>query len=266
MRGNYLRFLMLGDVVGRPGRKAIQKILPMVLQEHKPDLVIANGENVAGGNGITLDTAWELFSGGIDVITLGNHVWDKREAFSLLDKEERIIRPANYPPGTPGRGYTIVNVNQEYKVGIINLSGRVFLPPMDCPFRIGYQLAEELREETKFILVDFHAEATSEKVALGWYLDGMVSAVVGTHTHIQTADARILPNGTAYITDVGMTGPRDSVLGVKKEIIINKFLSNLPARFEVANGVMQLEAIIIDVDPVTGKAVSVNRLQHYYSD
>ncbi|OIQ08863.1 TIGR00282 family metallophosphoesterase [Neomoorella thermoacetica] len=258
-----MRILMIGDVVGRPGRKAVREVLPALLQEHRPDLVIANGENAAGGNGITPDTAGELFASGIDVLTMGNHVWDKREALTLLEEEERIIRPANYPPGTPGRGYNLFEVKEGLKVGVINLSGRVFLPPLECPFRLGRQLAEELRAETRVIIVDFHAEATSEKVALGWHLDGLVSAVVGTHTHIQTADARVLPGGTAYITDVGMTGPRDSVLGVKTEIIVHKFLTQLPARFEIAGGVIQLEGVILDIDPSTGRAAGIQRVQHY---
>lgn len=258
-----MRILMIGDVVGRPGRKAVREILPGLLQEHRPDLVIANGENAAGGNGITPDTAGELFASGIDVLTMGNHVWDKKEAITLLEDEERIIRPANYPPGTPGRGYNLFEVKGGLKVGVINLAGRVFLPPLECPFRLGRQLADELRLETGVIIVDFHAEATSEKVALGWHLDGLVSAVVGTHTHIQTADARVLPGGTAYITDVGMTGPRDSVLGVKTEIILYKFLTQLPARFEIAGGIIQLEGVILDIDPVTGRAAGIQRVQHY---
>ncbi|MDN5325763.1 MAG: 2,3-cyclic-nucleotide 2-phosphodiesterase [Moorella sp. (in: firmicutes)] len=258
-----MRILMIGDVVGRPGRKAVREVLPVLLQEHRPDLVIANGENAAGGNGITPDTAGELFASGIDVLTMGNHVWDKKEALTLLEEEERIIRPANYPPGTPGRGYNLFEVKEGLKVGVINLSGRVFLPPLECPFRLGRQLAEELRVQTRVIIVDFHAEATSEKVALGWHLDGLVSAVVGTHTHIQTADARVLPGGTAYITDIGMTGPRDSVLGVKTEIIVHKFLTQLPARFEIAGGVTQLEGVILDIDPSTGRAAGIQRVQHY---
>jgi len=253
---------MIGDIVGRPGRRAIREILPSLLQEYRPDLVVANGENAAGGNGITPDIADELLAGGIDILTMGNHVWDKREAANLLEGNEQIIRPANYPPGTPGRGYTLVKVNDDLQVGVINLAGRVFLPPLDCPFRLGRQLAEEIGA-ARVILVDFHAEATSEKVALAWYLDGLVSAVIGTHTHIQTADARVLPRGTAYITDAGMTGPRDSVLGVKSELIIKRFLTQLPVHFEVAGGAIQLEAVLVDIDPVTGRAASIQRLQYY---
>jgi len=262
-----MRILMLGDVVGRTGRKAVREFLPDLLREHRPNLVVANGENAAGGNGITPESAGELFANGIDILTMGNHVWDKKEAFALLEEDERIVRPANYPLDTPGRGYTLVkardSLKEEIKVGIINLSGRVFLSPLECPFRLGRSLAERLRPEAKIILVDFHAEATSEKVALGWYLDGWVSAVIGTHTHIQTADARVLPNGTAYITDVGMTGPRDSVLGVKTKLIIHKFLTQLPVRFEVASGSIQLEAILLEIDPATGRTVRLQRIQHY---
>ncbi|WP_406678489.1 TIGR00282 family metallophosphoesterase [Moorella sp. ACPs] len=258
-----MRVLMIGDVVGRPGRKAIRELLPPLLQEYRPDLVVANGENAAGGNGITPAVAADLFAAGIDILTMGNHVWDKREAAALLEEDERIVRPANYPPGTPGRGYTLVKVKEDLQVGIINLSGRVFLSSLECPFRLGRCLAEEIGATTKIILVDFHAEATSEKVALGWYLDGLVSAVIGTHTHIQTADARVLPQGTAYITDVGMTGPRDSVLGVKTELVVTKFLTQLPVRFEVAGGTIQLEAVLVDIDPRTGRAEAIQRLQHY---
>ncbi|WP_258360460.1 TIGR00282 family metallophosphoesterase [Moorella sulfitireducens (nom. illeg.)] len=258
-----MRVLMIGDIVGRPGRKAIREILPPLLQEYRPDLVVANGENAAGGNGITADIAGELLAAGIDILTMGNHVWDKREALALLDEDVRIIRPANYPPGTPGRGHTLVKVKEGLQVGIINLSGRVFLSSLECPFRLGRCLAEKIGAVTRIILVDFHAEATSEKVALGWYLDGLVSAVIGTHTHIQTADARVLPGGTAYITDVGMTGPRDSVLGVKTELVIKKFLTQLPVRFEVAGGTIQLEAVLIDIDPHTGRAEGIQRLQRY---
>ncbi|MEW8958482.1 2',3'-cyclic-nucleotide 2'-phosphodiesterase [Moorella humiferrea] len=258
-----MRVLMIGDIVGRPGRKAVQELLPSLLHEYRPDLVVANGENAAGGNGITPPVAAELFNRGIHVLTMGNHVWDKREAENLLEEEARILRPANYPDGTPGRGYTIIRVKEDLQVGIINLSGRIFLSTLECPFRLARLLAEEIRATTRMILVDFHAEATSEKVAMGWYLDGLVSAVVGTHTHIQTADARILPGGTAYITDVGMTGPRDSILGVKTEIVIKKFITQMPVRFEVATGPVQLEAVLIDINPDTGRAEAIQRLQLY---
>jgi len=243
-----LRILFLGDIVGRPGRRAVKEMLPSLKEKYKPHLIIANGENAAGGNGITEEAAQELYDAGIDILTMGNHVWDRKEIYNFIDHDERIVRPANYPPGAPGRGFMIVPV-QDYSVGIINLSGRVFLPPLDCPFRSIDRLLPQLQQETSLILIDFHAEATSEKVAFGWYVDGRVTAVIGTHTHIQTADARILPKGTGYITDVGMTGPRDSVLGVKLEAVLKKFLTLQPIRFEVARGALQLNALFLKIDP-----------------
>jgi len=255
-----LRLLMIGDIVGRPGRKAIREILPGVVRDHQIDFVVANGENAAGGNGITWDIADELFSYGIDVLTGGNHIWDKREVQDFIDDEPRIIRPANYPPGTPGCGSGVFSTERGVKVGVVNLSGRVFLSPLDCPFRKAEEILSEMHLDTRTIILDFHAEATSEKVAMGWHLDGKVSAVVGTHTHVQTADERLLPGGTAYISDVGMTGPRDSVIGVKREIIIDRFLRHMPRRFEVATGPYQLNAVLLDVDTQTGRARSISRL------
>lgn len=257
-----LRLLLIGDIVGRPGRRAVRECLPSLRQKYQLDFVIANGENAAGGNGLTPAVAEELFSCGIDVLTGGNHIWDKKEVFPLLDAEPRIIRPANYPPGAPGVGYGIFSV-REHKVAVINLCGRVFMPDLDCPFRLAESLVTELRAHTPLIVVDFHAEATSEKIAFGWFLDGRVTAVIGTHTHVQTADERILPGGTAYLTDVGMTGPRDGVIGVKKEIVIEKFLSQLPRRFEVASGPYQFNGCVITVDPSSGKAVAIERVQIY---
>ncbi|ACX52570.1 metallophosphoesterase [Ammonifex degensii KC4] len=257
-----LRLLLIGDIVGRPGRRAVRECLPSLRQKYQLDFVIANGENAAGGNGLTPAVAEELFSCGIDVLTGGNHIWDKKEVFPLLDAEPRIIRPANYPPGAPGVGYGIFSV-QEHKVAVINLCGRVFMPDLDCPFRLAESLVTELRAHTPLIVVDFHAEATSEKIAFGWFLDGRVTAVIGTHTHVQTADERILPGGTAYLTDVGMTGPRDGVIGVKKEIVIEKFLSQLPRRFEVASGPYQFNGCVITVDPSSGKALAIERVQIY---
>ncbi|WP_041459158.1 TIGR00282 family metallophosphoesterase [Ammonifex degensii] len=257
-----MRLLLIGDIVGRPGRRAVRECLPSLRQKYQLDFVIANGENAAGGNGLTPAVAEELFSCGIDVLTGGNHIWDKKEVFPLLDAEPRIIRPANYPPGAPGVGYGIFSV-QEHKVAVINLCGRVFMPDLDCPFRLAESLVTELRAHTPLIVVDFHAEATSEKIAFGWFLDGRVTAVIGTHTHVQTADERILPGGTAYLTDVGMTGPRDGVIGVKKEIVIEKFLSQLPRRFEVASGPYQFNGCVITVDPSSGKALAIERVQIY---
>lgn len=255
-----MNILFIGDIMGNPGRDAIKSFLKPLQQEYSIELSIANAENAAGGKGLTKEVAEELFSNGIEFMTMGNHVWDQRSIMKYIEEEARLIRPANYPIGAPGKGYGYVRKNGK-KVGVLNLSGRVFLPPLDDPFSGAIRWINEMRQETPIILVDFHAEATSEKVALGWFLDGKVSAVVGTHTHIQTADARLLQQGTAYITDVGMTGPRDSVLGVKKEIIINRFLTQLPAKFEIATGALQLNAVVLDLDENTGKARSITPVQ-----
>ncbi|MHB1418786.1 MAG: TIGR00282 family metallophosphoesterase [Bacillota bacterium] len=258
-----MKVLMIGDIVGRPGRRAVKQVLPQWIKEHAIDLTIANGENAAGGIGITKEICEELFSYGVDALTMGNHVWDKKDIYSFIDSEPRIVRPANYPPGTPGQGYITVNTRgrDKLKVGVVNLSGRVFLSTLECPFRMGREIIEKLQMQTPIIIVDFHAEATSEKVAMGWYLDGRASAVLGTHTHIQTADARILPRGTAYVTDVGMTGPRDSVLGVEVEAVLQKFLTQMPTRFEVAGGVPQINAMLVEIDATTGKATGITPLQ-----
>jgi len=258
-----LRLLMIGDVVGRAGRRAVKVNLEDLKREFNIDLVIANGENAAGGSGITRETAQELFSSGVDVLTMGNHVWNIKDAIDYIDREKRIVRPANYPPGTPGAGSNIFETHQKVKVGVINLAGRVFLPAIDCPFRKADETVARIKKTTDIVVVDFHAEATSEKVAMGWYLAGRVSAVVGTHTHIQTADERILPGGTAYLTDLGMTGPRDSVIGVKKEIVIDKFISQMSQRFEVATGPFQFNAALLDIDEYTGEATSIVRIQNY---
>ncbi len=255
-----MNILFIGDIVGNPGREAIKSLLKPLQQEYSIDLTIANAENAAGGKGLTKEIGEELLSSGIEFITMGNHVWDQRTIMKYIEEEARLIRPANYPIGAPGKGYGYVRKNGS-KVGILNLSGRVYLPALDDPFSGAIRWVNEMRRETPIILVDFHAEATSEKVALGWFLDGKVSAVVGTHTHIQTADARLLQQGTAYITDVGMTGPRDSVLGVKKETIINRFLTQLPAKFELATGALQLNAVVLDIEEATGKARSITPIQ-----
>lgn len=258
-----MRLLMIGDVVGRMGRRAVKVNLEDLKREFNPDFVIANGENAAGGAGITRETAQELFSCGVDVLTMGNHVWNVKDAIDYIDREKRIVRPANYPPGTPGAGANIFETRRKVKVGVINLAGRVFLQAIDCPFRKADEVLARIKKTTNIVVVDFHAEATSEKVAMGWYLAGRVSAVVGTHTHIQTADERILPGGTAYLTDLGMTGPRDSVIGVKKEIVIDKFISQMPQRFEVANGPYQFNAALLEIDEYTGEACSIIRIQNY---
>lgn len=254
-----MRILLIGDIVGRAGRKAMKETLTTIRQELKLDMIVANGENAAGGNGITGEIAKDLFGFGVDVITSGNHIWDKKEIIPYIDREPRLLRPANFPSGTPGKGVGVYDING-IKVGIINLSGRVYLPSLDCPFRAADELINSICQQTNIILVDFHAEATSEKVALSWYLDGRVSAVVGTHTHIQTADERVLPGGTAYITDIGMTGPRNSVIGVKVDLVLQKFTTQMPVRFEVAEGPYQFNAVVIEVDNQTGKAVSIDRI------
>ncbi len=261
-----MRILMIGDIVGQPGRTAVSVLLENVVKNNQIDFVIANGENAAGGIGITPPVARDLFELGIHVLTMGNHVWDKKEVFDFIHTEERVIRPANYPGHPPGRGAGIFPVKDKGMIGVVNISGRVFMADLDCPFRRIENEVEALKEKTNAILVDFHAEATSEKIAMGWYLDGKVSAVVGTHTHVQTADERILPHGTAYITDVGMTGPTDSVIGVKKELVIERFLTQMPTRFTVSKGPMVFSAVIIEIDPITGMAVSIERILEYLPD
>ena len=251
---------MVGDIVGRPGRKILSHILPKLIKEKNLDLVIVNGENAAGGFGLTAETYLELQKAGTNVVTSGNHIWDKKDVAEILDSEPRLLRPANYPVGVPGRGSLVVDA-KGVKVGVINLAGRIFMEAIDCPFRKAKEIVEEMRSKTKLIFVDMHAEATSEKEALGYYLDGLVTAVVGTHTHVQTADERILQGGTAYQTDLGMTGPRDSVLGVKKEIIIAKFLEATPKRFEIASGAVWFCGLLIEADNTTGKALAIKRLR-----
>ena len=255
-----MRILFIGDIIGRPGRQTVARLLPEIREEFRPDFVIANGENAAGGMGITQDTAREILNAGVDAITLGNHVWKKKDIYPYLDQEARVIRPANYPAGCPGRGWFVFNL-EAGKLGVVNLCGRIFMECLDNPFLVADAILETLSVETDVIIVDFHAEATSEKSAFAWYMDGRAAAVIGTHTHVQTADERILPNGTAYITDVGMTGPRDSVIGVRKELIISKFLTLMPAKFEISEDQTFLSAVIVDADPSTHKAVGIERLQ-----
>lgn len=256
-----MNIMMIGDICGQPGRRTAAHFIPLLKEKYNLDLIIANGENSAGGVGITANVLKELFSMGIDSITTGNHVWDKKEVFDFIDLESNLIRPANYPPGTPGRGYHILSV-QGRNVAIINLLGRVFMPPIDCPFRTASEILCEIRDTCEVIIIDFHAEATSEKLSLGWYLDGQVSCIAGTHTHIQTADERVLPQGTAYISDIGMVGTLNSVLGVDKEPVIKKFLTGLPTRFTVATGNESIFcAIIIKVDPSSNKVSEITRIQ-----
>ena len=256
-----MKILFIGDIVGSPGRKAIQALLPKLKKKYSIDISIANGENAAGGSGITPALAEELFGFGLDILTSGDHIWKKKEILEILDQDQRILRPANYPAGSPGRGYGIIETKKGKKIGVINLEGRVFMSTLDCPFKCARAAIEEIKNKTQVILVDIHAEATSEKIALGWFLDGMVSAVLGTHTHVQTADERILPAGTAYITDVGMSGPYDSVIGRKVEQILARFLSQMPVRFEMAKDNVQLHGVVLDIDEKTGKARSIERIQ-----
>jgi len=256
-----MNILFIGDIVGSPGREAIEKLLPGLQEEFALQFVIANAENAAGGSGVTQRVAEDLFSSGVDVLTSGDHIWKKREIFEFINQEERILRPINFPSGAPGRGSGIFKTKGGVKVGVINVNGRVFMEALENPFRTTLAAQEILSQETKIIIVDIHAEATSEKVALGWYLDARVSAVLGTHTHIQTADERILPQGSAYITDVGMTGPCDSVIGRRKEDVLERFLTSIPVRFEVAKENIQLQGVVLEIDENTGKAKSIVRIQ-----
>lgn len=252
--------MMIGDIVGRPGRTILREKLPLLRKEYEVDFVIANGENAAGGNGITQKIAQELFISGIDFLTMGNHIWDNKDVFNFIEEEARMVRPANYPSGTPGRGYQVIKIESGISIGIINISGRTFMNALDCPFRTVDAIIDKIKNSTSIVIVDFHAEATSEKIAMGWYLDGRATLVAGTHTHVQTADERILPNGTAYITDLGMTGPMNSILGIEKETVIKKFISQLPVRFEVAKGPSQINGIIVEIDEQTGKAQKIQRM------
>lgn len=255
-----MKVLFVGDITGKPGRRMLAAQLAALRRTHSLDAVIANGENSAGGMGLTAGVAAELFASGVDVITGGNHIWHNREAYALLDAEPRVLRPANYPPGVPGRGSGVFATGGGGRLGVLNLQGRVFMQELDDPFRVARDAAAELRAAAPAVIVDFHAEASSEKVAMGWYLDGLVSAVIGTHTHVQTADERILPGGTAYITDVGMTGPRDGVIGMARAAILERFLTQLPVRFEVASGPVQLNAVIVSLAE-DGRATAIERLQ-----
>lgn len=255
-----MKLLFIGDVVGKPGRRALRELLPRVIHQHDIDLVVANVENAAGGFGVTRSVVEEIYESRVDVLTTGNHIWDKKEVMEFIEEYETLLRPANYPVGTPGKGTVLLPVRNGSRAAVINLSGRVFMRPVDCPFRVAELEIHTLKQKTKMIIVDMHAEATSEKQALGWFLDGEVSAVIGTHTHVQTADETILPKGTAYITDVGMTGPFDSVIGVEKETVIDRFLTCRPNKFEVAKGDVRLQGVVVDIDPETGSARTVERL------
>jgi metallophosphoesterase (TIGR00282 family) len=253
-----MNILFIGDIFASPGRRLVADHLQDIVATNRIDLAIANAENSAGGFGITPSIAEELFSMGLDVLTTGNHIWDKREVFEYFGRQPRLIRPANYPEG-PGLGVIAIRARNGVECAVLNLQGRTYMQPIDCPFRKADQLLAALDPAIKVKFVDFHAEVTSEKVAMGWYLDGRVSAVVGTHTHIPTADERILPGGTAYQTDCGMTGPYDSVIGVDRGVILQKFLTGLPVRMEAAKGLPELHAVIVDVDETTGKARAIRR-------
>ena len=249
-----MKILFIGDIVGSPGREAVEKLLPGLKKEFSLDFVIANAENAAGGSGITEKVSQELFGSGVDVLTSGDHIWKKREIFEIINQQERILRPINFPAGAAGRGAAVFKTKDSRKIGVINVNGRVFMEALDCPFKATLSAVEELSKETKIIIVDIHAEATSEKVALGWYLDGRASAVLGTHTHIQTADERILPKGCAYLTDAGMTGPYDSVIGRRVEDVLERFITCVPVRFEVASENIQLQGAVLDIDDNTGES------------
>ena len=255
-----LRLLFVGDIVGRPGRDLIRKGLPSLIERYDIDLVVANAENAAAGRGITREIGDQLLNWGVDVMTSGNHIWAQREAVDYIGAEARLLRPANFPAGAPGHGSYLARTQGGRPVGVINVMGRVFMQELDNPFSRVLEEIETLRSRTRVILVDFHAEATSEKMAMGWHLDGKVTAVIGTHTHVQTADEQILPGGTAYLTDAGMTGPHDGVIGVEKAAVIEKFRLGMPVRMETASGNPRLNGIVIVADETTGRATSVQRI------
>ena len=254
-----MHILFIGDVVGKPGRDILRLALPVLVERRDIDVVVANVENAAGGMGITRDVAESIRDMGVDVMTSGNHIWNKKEALSYIEAEPRLLRPANYPDA-PGRGHVVVRTAKGVPIGVVNVMGRVFMNPLDNPFEVVRREVESVKRNATVVLVDFHAEATSEKIAMGWHLDGIVTAVVGTHTHVQTADERVLPDGTAYITDVGMTGPHDSIIGVKIGAALSRFISGMPSRFETASGSPQLNGVVITADPTTGKAHAIERV------
>jgi len=257
-----VKFLYIGDIFGRPGRRIVKESLPEIVREHAPDLILANGENAASGFGITPPLVEELLDLGISVLTSGNHIWDKKEIVGYLAEQEdgRLLRPANYPDPAPGRGLFVGRTRAGLEYAVLNLQGRVFMPAIDCPFRTADKLLATIPDSVKIRVVDMHAEATSEKLSLGWYLDGRVTAMVGTHTHIPTADEFVMPQGTAYITDLGMTGPYESVIGIEKDTAIRKFLTQIPERFEVAKHDVRFCAVLVEADPETGRAVSIERI------
>ncbi|MCI0428175.1 MAG: TIGR00282 family metallophosphoesterase [Nitrospiraceae bacterium] len=256
-----MKVLFIGDIFGEPGRSALARAVPRLVAQRQIDIVIGNGENAAGGFGITPELAEELFDLGLAAITTGNHAWDKKEILDYFPREPRLLRPANYPDGVPGHGSVVVESPGGEQLGVLQLMGRAYMPTLDCPFQVAKKELAALKKRTVAVIVDMHAEATSEKMAMGHYLDGEVVAVVGTHTHVQTADDQILPKGTAYLTDIGMTGPLHSVIGVKKELAIEKFLTGMPRRFEVASGPSVFCAVLLELDARLGKALSIERIR-----
>ena len=256
-----MKVLYIGDIMGKPGRRAVARSVPRLVSQRKIDVVIGNGENVAGGFGITPELAEELFGMGLSAITTGNHAWDKKEILDYFPRERRLLRPANYPENVPGQGSVVIETKSGEELAVLQLMGRVYMPTLDCPFQVAKREMAKLRTRVAAVLVDMHAEATSEKMAMGHYLDGEATAVVGTHTHVQTADEQILPRGTAYLTDIGMTGPLHGVIGVKKELAIEKFLTGMPRRFEVASGPTVFCAALIELDARIGKALSIERIR-----
>ena len=261
-----MKLLFIGDIVGKPGRKAVRYFLPRLRETLGLDFIVANGENSAGGSGITPATASEIFEAGVDVITCGDHLWDQREVVSLLNNEPRFVRPKNYPEGTPGQGFCVQQIGGLPPIGVLNLQGQTFMKPIENPFYAADAAVDELREQTPIILVDMHAETTSEKIAMGRFLDGRVSAVIGTHTHVQTADEHIFPGGTAFLCDAGCTGPQESILGREIEPIIQRFLTYQPQRFAVASKRVTLNAAVIDIDELSGKATSIERVSELLPD
>lgn len=259
-----VNILIIGDIVGHSGRAAVKELLPAIKSKYNIDFTIVNGENAAGGNGITPKVADELLGCGIDVITTGDHIWKNKDIIASLERDQRILRPANYPEGAPGKGFGVYTSYSGIKVGIINLQGRTFMQAIDCPFKSAAAALNEISPSTKIIIVDIHAEATSEKIAMGWYLDGKVSFVAGTHTHVPTRDARILPQGTAYLSDLGMAGAQDSVIGVDKEAVIKRFLTQLPVKFEPANENIWIHGAVVSVDSETGKAEDIKMISEFY--
>jgi metallophosphoesterase (TIGR00282 family) len=258
-----MNLLFLGDIVGKPGRLAVRALLPKLIHRSAANFVIANCENISGGAGVDPDNCRELFEAGVDVCTSGNHIWRKREIVDYIAREPRLLRPANFPPGAPGAGWGCFRTPDGGEIAVLNLIGRVFMDSVDCPFQAADAILPRLAERTRVIFVDMHADATSEKGAMGWYLAGRVSAVVGSHTHVQTADERVLEPGTAYLTDAGMCGPIDSVIGVKKELAIHRFVTHMPTRFEPATGRTVVQGAVVSIDPASGRATGITRVQEY---